>query len=139
MHLRWFITGRMAGIFLIGITEILIAIWTIFLIFLPSNLEQNGAYIYFRLLAILTSFVSFVLGFGLIALKKRAKNFLIAFSILIILNKVLLFLRVSGLSSFVEFGIADQIRHSFSFCYHIFVIAFLSLPSVRKCFTDARG
>jgi hypothetical protein len=126
--------SRMAGVLFIAASEIGIGILTFFLLLIQAVSASSEPGIWFLILGFLSVFASCFFGIGLLKFSERARHLLVGFSFLVLLNKVLLVMNMSSLSSFVDFGISDYLRNVVSFSYHTFIILFLSQPRVRACF-----
>ena len=114
-------------VFLIGVIEILIGVFTLFGVAIVQiadvqGIEPKPLNVY--LFVVVAAAVSFVLGVGVIAKREWAGKVLIFFSGYIILTKLLKYLGLLTFSGDILTVIPPRGKDAVSILYHLFVMAF---------------
>ncbi len=86
---------------------------------------------------IVSNLISASLGIGLLNYRRWARALLLFFSGYVILTKLFLFLGLIKLNGEIVLFIPTGLKNTISIFYHVFIIIFLNLPSVKKLFLKA--
>lgn len=87
---------------------------------------------------LLTAIISFFLGIGILRRSLNAYHYILFFSTVIILSKILIFAKIINLSGALETSVPAHIKNIISIIYHAALIFYFIRPSVREYFGERR-
>lgn len=120
----------MLGICLFGIIEIGIGVFTLVSIILNNSFFSGFIVFLFIIMAL----VSFTLGAGIICRNETARRLLILFSVIILLNKLMIFSSLVNFPNVFKGFVAQATKDIISAMYHLLIIIFFNLPIVKNRF-----
>ncbi len=88
---------------------------------------------------LLTAVISFFLGLGILRRSLSAYHYILFFSTVIILSKILIFAKIINLSGALETTIPAYIKNIISCLYHATLIFYFIRPQVREYFGERRN
>lgn len=121
------------GLVSVGVLELTIGLSTVGHVVVLRVLQGSAPSGPGYLLAAM-AFVSCGLGIGIIRTRPMARRWLIGFSTLIVVNKVLAWAGGPAVTSGMSFLVPESAKDLVSCAYHLAVIVFLSQPQVEERF-----
>lgn len=122
------------AVLVIGLIEIFIGgvtlIGTLGALVLSLNTKTANVLLF----VLITGIMSTLLGVGILKFKKFAYQFLLYFSSVIILTKLLIFADIMHLNGELTTFIPSTIKNSISIVYHGLVVYYLSKPGIKDLF-----
>jgi len=125
------------GVFIFGALEIIIGSLTLIAVTI-SLLSGISTKPYNVLVFILfSSFISFVLGWGIWAYNSKSRSLLLYFATLVILSKILIFFKIITLNGALETRIPSSVKDAISLVYHLCIIWYFNYKSVKSHFISS--
>lgn len=127
------------GILIFGIIEIIIgsiAFISVLISILFGKSEKPAEVVVFVLT---TAAISTGIGIGILKLSLTSYNLLLFFAKMIILSKILVFLKVITLSGALETIIPASVKNAISILYHTTLIWYFSHPKIKDYFGERRN
>ncbi len=123
-------------LFSIGLTEIAIGATTLAAVLFSLINHANAKPPNILTFVVATSFLSALLGVGLLRNSSVACKLLIYFSSVVVLSKVLIFTGIIYLSGALETSVPSDLKNGISVAYHLFLIFYLKRNCSKLLFTD---
>jgi len=124
------------GIIIFALLEILIGAATLIAVSLSLIKGSSTKPPEVLTFVLVTAIISMTLGFGLLKCNLTCYHFLIYFSSIIILSKVLIFARVITLSGALETAIPSPLKNIISIFYHSLLIFYFTREPIKKQFGE---
>lgn len=118
----------------IGVTEVVIALFALAGLFLPLWLPFPNKPVNVFVFVLLSAFLSFFTGLGVIRRRKWARLALVFFSGYVILTKMLIFSGLLFFSAEVAGFIPAPVKNLISVAYHSWIMLFFSRKPVSELF-----
>lgn len=131
--------SRQWGILIFGLTEIIIGSFTLAAVLLSLYLGKSTKPVQVLLFVLLTSVLSACLGIGLLRRNLASLHTLLFFASVIILSKILIFLKIITLNGALETSIPQPVKNAASIIYHTLLIWYFSRPALRQQFGERRN
>jgi len=122
------------GIVVFGLTEVIIGSVTLLAVSLSFLLGKSAKPPEVLIFVLTTSAISLALGIGVLRHNLVSYNFLLFFSTVIILSKVLIFYRIIYLAGALETTIPSPTKNAVSIIYHTLLLLYFIQPAVKKQF-----
>lgn len=126
------------GIILFALTEILIGSVTLSALLSSIILEKSQKPPEVLLFIFGTSLISIGLGLGILRYSPNAYHLLLFFSAVIILSKILIFLKIISLNEMLETAIPASLKTITSIIYHSMIILYFKRKKVEEQFGKHR-
>jgi len=126
------------GVFLFGLIEIAIGLITLISLLASLILAKSTKPPEVFIFVFTTSILSLSLGMGILRYSLRSYHLLLFFASVIILSKILIFLKIINLSGALETQIPAPLKNIASTVYHSILIWFFNRPRVKKQFGERR-
>jgi len=123
-----------AGIKIFALIEIIIGAATFVSVTLTVIQSMSVKPFEVIIFVLTTSLISFILGLGILKQSALSYYFLLYFSSIIILSKILIFAKIISLSGELETRIPSAFKNFVSIAYHGLLIYYFTRDSIKKAF-----
>jgi len=122
------------GILIFGLIEISVGLITLIAVITSLILGKSTKPPQVLIFVLITAVTSLSLGIGILRYNVLSYRWLLYFSTVIILSKVLIFAKIINLNGALETSICPSVKNTVSIIYHSLLILYLNRPVVKKRF-----
>lgn len=127
------------GIITFALTEILIGSITLIAVILSLTQGKSAKPPEVLIFVLITAAISTALGLGVLKGNLSCYHLLLYFSSIIILSKILIFVKIITLNGSLETSIPSSLKNITSILYHILLIFYFTRKSVKEHFGERRN